>query len=62
MCEEEGSIRSFFGAVDGRVVLTNIFVDVDFLAYCSHVFNTQWLGMWVVEELRLILKHNSQVP
>ncbi len=30
MCEEEGSIRSFFGAVDGRVVLTNIFVDVNF--------------------------------
>jgi len=59
VCEEEGSVGGFFGTVYGWVVCPNVFVDVDSLACCSHVFETQWLETWVVEELRLILRHIS---
>jgi len=42
VCEEEGFVRAFFGAICGGVVFTDVFVDVEFLACCSHVLDTQW--------------------
>lgn len=57
MCEEKGFVGTFFGADCGRVVSTDIFVNIDFLACCSHVLKTQWQEMWGIEDLRLVPRH-----